>query len=95
MPYNKQNYAVSEFTNMTDTTKLTIRLPSEDVAFVKAYARANGLSVTQVIDRYLRRMRTLDDKAPAPELDAIIGLVPADVDARTELHQHRLRKHGQ
>lgn len=79
---------------MTDTTKLTIRLPSEDVAFVKAYARANGLSVTQVIDRHLRRMRALDAKAPAPELDAITGLVPDDIDAKTELHQRRLRKHA-
>lgn len=78
---------------MTDTTKLTIRLPSEDVAFVKAYASANGLSVTEVIDRYLRRMRAIDDKAPAPELDAITGLVPADVDAEAELHRHRLQKH--
>lgn len=80
---------------MTATTKLTIRLPDEDVAFVKAYARANGLSVTQVIDRYLRRMRALDNKVPAPELDAITGLLPAEVDAEAELHQYRLHKHGQ
>lgn len=80
---------------MSGTTKLTIRLPSEDVAFVKAYARTNGLSVTQVIDRYLRRMRALDDTTLAPELDAITGLVPSEVDAESAVHQYRLHKHDQ
>jgi hypothetical protein len=77
-----------------DTTKLTIRLPAEDVAFVKGYAKANGLSVTEVIDRYLRRMRALDQQTPHPELDAITGLVPACVDIETEAYRHRQDKHS-
>lgn len=39
-----------------DTTKLTLRLSRENAAFVKAYAKAHGLSVTELIGRYLRRM---------------------------------------
>ncbi len=77
-----------------ETTKLTIRLPSEDVNFAKAYAKAHGLSVTEVIDRYLRRMRTLDEQAPAPELDEITGLVPDGVDAQAEFRRHSQEKHG-
>ena len=53
----------------TETSKLTIRLPVEDVDFVKRYAKANGQSVTEVIDRYLRRMRLLDEKALPAVLD--------------------------
>lgn len=77
-----------------ETTKLTIRLPREDVAFAKAYAKAHGLSVTEVIDRYLRRMRALDEQAPIPELDAITGLVPSNVDAQAEFRRHRRDKHS-
>ncbi len=77
-----------------DTTKLTIRLPKEDVAFAKAYAKAHGLSVTEVIDRYLRRMRALDRQSPVPELEAITGIVPSDVDAEGEFRRHGLDKHG-
>ncbi len=77
-----------------ETTKLTIRLPSEDVAFAKAYAKAHGLSVTEVIDRYLRRMRALDEQVPSPALEAITGLVPSDVDAEGEFQRHRQDKHG-
>ena len=78
----------------SETTKLTIRLPRKDVEFVKAYARTHGLTVTEVIDRYLRRMRSLDSHSPAPELEAITGLVPSDVDALEEYRRHLRDKHG-
>ena len=77
-----------------ETAKLTIRLPRGDLEFAKAYARAHGLSVTEFIDRYLRRMRALESHAPAPELEAITGLVPADVDADAEYRRHLAEKHG-
>ncbi len=78
----------------TDTVKLTIRLPQRDVEFVKVYARAHGLTVTEVIDRYLRRMRELEHDSPSPALDAISGLVPRDVDVEEEYRRHMRRKHA-
>lgn len=78
----------------TETTKLTIRLPRRDIEFAKAYAKAHGLTVTEVIDRYLRHMRSLEKYSPDPALDAITGLVPADVDAAEEFRRHAIDKHG-
>ncbi len=78
----------------TETTKLTIRLPREDVAFAKSYAQAHGVSVTEFIDRYLRRMRSLEDRAPVPEVEAISGLVPSDIDVNEEYRGHLLEKHS-
>lgn len=77
-----------------DTVKLTIRLPQNDVIFVKGYARAHGLTVTEVIDRYLRRMRELEDYSPSPALDEITGLVPSDIDVEEEYRRHQLIKHS-
>ncbi|SHF70653.1 hypothetical protein SAMN02745148_03340 [Modicisalibacter ilicicola DSM 19980] len=77
-----------------ETVKLTIRLPRQDVEFAKAYAKAHDLSVTEVIDRYLRRMRALGNGVPSPELDFITGLVPADVDAEAEYRKYQQEKHG-
>lgn len=77
-----------------ETTKLTIRLPKRHVAFAKAYAKAHGLSVTEVIDRYLRRMRALDQYSPGPELEAITGLIPGDVDVEAEYRRHVQDKHS-
>ncbi len=77
-----------------DTVKLTIRLPQRDVRFVKDYARAHGLTVTEVIDRYLRRMRELENYSPSPALDEITGLVPSDIDVEDEHRRHQLVKHS-
>ncbi|MGB7755249.1 MAG: DUF6364 family protein [Salinisphaera sp.] len=77
-----------------ETSQLTIRLPVEDVDFVKRYAKANGLSVTEVIDRYLRRMRLLSSEAPQAALDEITGLLPADMDADAEMRERLSIKHG-
>lgn len=77
-----------------DTTKLTIRLPREDVEFAKAYAKAHGLTVTEVIDRFLRRMRSAQEEGLSPELEAITGLVPPEVDAEEEYRRHLAGKHA-
>lgn len=78
----------------SETVKLTVRLPREDVEYAKAYARAHGMTVTEVIDRYLRRMRAADEHSPSPELEAITGLVPENVDADAEYRRHIWEKHG-
>ena len=79
----------------TETCKLTIRLPVEDVEFVKRYAKAHDLSVTEVINRYLRRMRLLDKEVLPPALDEITGLLPADMDIAVEVRDHRAIRRGQ
>lgn len=76
-----------------ETTKLTVRLPTRDVEFAKAYARTHGLTVTEVIDRYLRRMRTREPQSLSAEVELITGLVPADVDAEAEYREHLEIKH--
>lgn len=77
-----------------DSTKLTIRLPRRHVEFAKAYAKSHGLTVTEVIDRYLRFMHSLEKRPLAPELEAIVGLVPPDVDAEGEYREHAGRRHS-
>lgn len=77
-----------------ETTKITIRLPKQDVEFAKAYAKAHGISVTEVIDRYLRRLRELERHTPSPELEAIIGLLPADLDAEQAYRDHLVEKYS-
>lgn len=78
----------------TETTKLTIRLPRHDVEFAKAYAKRHNINVTELIDRYMRRLRELEQGPATSKLEAITGLVPAHVDARAEHRKHVLGKHG-
>ena len=75
-----------------ETVKLTVRLPKSDLEFAKQYAQAHRITVTELIDRYLRSLRG-GTGAVHPEVEKISGLIPAEVDARAEYREHILAKH--
>jgi hypothetical protein len=74
------------------TATLTVNLPSEEIEFLEAYARDHGLTATEVVARYLQRLKSGAQSAIHPEVAALTGLVPKDVDAVAEYHQHLLNK---
>jgi len=76
-----------------ETAKLTVRLPKNDLDFAKQYAQAHRITVTELIDRYLRSLRG-GGGAIHPEVEKISGLIPPEVDAKAEYHEHVLRKPG-
>lgn len=76
-----------------DTAKLTVRLPKANIEFAKRYARAHHLTLTELIDRHFRRLRNQEEGEIHPEVEKISGLVPSDVDAVAEYHEHLLKKH--
>ena len=76
-----------------ETAKVTVRLPREDIEFAKRYARIHRMTFTELIDRHLRQLRSQAESEIHPEVEKISGLVPHDVDARAEYHEHLLKKH--
>jgi len=40
-----------------ETAKLTVRLPKQDLEFAEEYARAHRITVNELVDRLLRRLR--------------------------------------
>ena len=77
----------------TETAKLTIRLPREDLEFAKSYAKAHGVTLTEVIDRYLCLLRDREHRSSA-ELARMTGLIPAEVDGEAAFRQHLASKHS-
>jgi hypothetical protein len=75
-----------------DTAKLTVRLPKNDLEFAKRYAQAHRMTVTELIDRYLRSLQG-EVGVIHPEVDRISGLIPLEVDAKAEYRQHVLDKY--
>jgi Family of unknown function (DUF6364) len=75
-----------------ETVKLTVRLPKKDLEFAKRYARAHRITVTELLDRYLRSLQS-GPGAIHQEVEKISGLIPPDVDARVEHRDHLVRKH--
>lgn len=76
-----------------ETHKLTVRLPVEDIAFLKGYARNRGITVTEALHRYLQRMRELEQADVHPEVAKFTGLAPPDVDANEAYREHLKEKH--
>ena len=76
-----------------ESVKLTVRLPKRDLEFAKQYAQAHRITVTELIDRYLRSLQTSEGAAVHPEVERISGLIPADVDTRSAFRDHVLRKY--
>jgi hypothetical protein len=76
-----------------ETTKLTVRLPREDLEFAKRYAQEHRMTVTELIDRYLRRLQETPGTLIHPDVERISGLVPDDVDAEKLYREHLAAKH--
>ena len=66
------------------TRKLTVRLPAEDIDFAKGYAARHGMTLTELIDRYLRQLRRTPQGRLHPDILRFSGIVPGDIDARQD-----------
>ena len=75
------------------TATLTVNLPSEEIEFLQRYAQQDGLTAAEVVARYLQRLKSGAQPVIHPEVAALSGLVPADIDAEAEYHRHLLEKH--
>ena len=71
-----------------ENAKLTVRLPKRDLEFAKRYAQEHRITVTELIDRYFRRLQDAGSKTIHPEVERISGLVPSDVDSEALYHEH-------
>ncbi|MGH8502383.1 MAG: DUF6364 family protein [Gammaproteobacteria bacterium] len=76
-----------------ETSKLTVRLPADEIRFVKEFAKCHGMTVTEVIHRYFTRLQASHQNAIHPEIAKLAGSIPSDVDAKAEYNQHLDDKH--
>lgn len=76
-----------------ETKKLTVRLPVDDITYLKEYAQQRGITVTEALHRYLQRLMELERIDIHPEVSKLSGLVPSDVDAIEAYANHLDRKH--
>lgn len=75
------------------TRKLTVRLPEEDIDFAKEYAARHGLTMTQLIDRYLKTLQQFPNGQLNADIIRFSGIIPETVDAQEEYHTAVEEKH--
>ena len=76
-----------------ETQKLTVRLPVDDIAFLKGYAHHSGITVTEALRRYVYRLKESERLDIHPDVARLAGLIPADIDARAEYAAHLEEKY--
>lgn len=79
-----------------ETQKLTVRLPQDDLQFIKQFALEHNVTVTELIRRYFSRLRQQAKPAIDPKLRKITGILPTYVDtsnARQNYADYPLEKH--
>lgn len=75
------------------STTLTLNLPPEDLRSLQSFASQHGMSVADLIGRFARGLKTNPPASIHPEVLALTGLLPADLDAELLHRQHLLGKH--
>ena len=63
------------------TARLTVSLPSEEIEFLQKYAQQHCLTLTEIVARYLQRLKSGPEPSIHPEVAALAGLVPPEIDA--------------
>ncbi len=77
-----------------DTTKLTIRLPTWQVEFVKRFAKNHGVTVTEVVSRYFEKLQSDTEDELHPDVQKMVGILPPDVDIEATRWEHYKEKYG-
>ncbi len=77
-----------------ETTKLTIRLPRYRVEFLKRFAKAHDVTVTEVIERYVARLQPEMPEEIHPDMEWLIGILPEDFDLEKAREEHIKEKYG-
>ena len=76
-------------------TKLTVRVERDLIEAAKRYARQQGITLSQLIEDYLRRIAIQQGEpmVNTPVLQRLSGILPASV-TLDEHHRHLEEKYG-
>jgi hypothetical protein len=66
------------------TRKLTVRLPEDEIEFAKSYASSQGITLTELIDRYFKQLRLSTSGDLHPDILRFSGIIPSDIESRND-----------
>ena len=73
---------------------ITVPLPEEDLAFLRAYSAAQGISAESLLAQQARSLRQHLQLPVPPEVTAASGIVSADVAGEESHRAHLAKKHA-
>lgn len=76
-----------------DSTQLIIELPENDINFINEYAKRHHVTVSRLIDQYIKQIQVYEKYNFHPDVEKNIGIVPNTIDAKKEYYEHLEGKH--
>jgi hypothetical protein len=73
--------------------ELTLRLPAGEIEFIEEYAKGRKLTVSELIEQYIRELQVSQKFEPHPDLKKVTGIIPQNLDVKAEYYQHLVEKH--
>jgi len=81
------------FMGTAESTIARVELPKEVMAFLKAYAKEHGMTLSSLLVHYASDLRSEAQRKPHPANSQFTGTVPPDVDARAAYLHDMEEKH--
>ena len=72
---------------------ITVPLPDEDLAFLRAWSEKQGTSAEEFRARQARNLREHLQRPLHPDVVAATGIFPADLDVKQAYREHIENKH--
>ncbi len=72
---------------------ITVPLPDEDLAFLRAWSRDHGTSPEAILAKQARYLREQLEKPLHPDVVAVTGIIPSDIDAEKVYHEYLEKKY--
>jgi len=76
-----------------NTAELTIQLPENEIKFLKRYAEYQGITISELINRYVKGLQVSQKSRIHPDILKITGIIPQDIDVETDFLKHSTDKH--
>jgi hypothetical protein len=76
---------------MMPTSRLSVTLPESEINFLKQYAKKEKTTISRLIDRWIKSLKTKTDIHP--DIKKFTGIIPADVDVDKAITDYVMEKH--
>jgi len=76
-----------------NTLELTIQLPENEIKFLKKYAEYQGLTISELINRYIKSLKLSQNAQIHPDIKKITGIIPQHIDIQKEYAKYSTDKH--
>jgi len=73
-----------------NTAELTIQLPEKEIRFLEKYAEYQGISISELINRYVKGLQVSQKFRIHPDILKITGIIPQQIDVETEFLKHSI-----